>query len=287
MFVLKTSEKHILPKSVLQDIFNSVRFLVSYIHEAYTQVPPNEGNHREGVNLPDNDISPGAAFDSVSSDFLLNKYCKSHLGLIEPQEFILGETVVNGKTVQHSMQYIPILQVLDQYLGHSDLWSNMNRNRDADNELLVNYESGVHFQKSEFFSSHPDALRLMLYTDEFEIVNPLGAKRGQQKLVAFYFVVDNVEARCRSSLKNIHLALLVKNKLIQTYGYDTILKPLLKDLKKLETEGVTISVDGIQYHRHGTVVAICGDNLSSHAIGRFSTCFSSGRICRFCMANKN
>ena len=126
-----------------------------------------------------------------------------------------------------------------------------------------------------------------MYTDKFEIVNPLGAKRGQQKLVGFYFVVENTETRYRSTLKNIHLTLLVKNKFLQLYGYDTILKPLLDDLKKLETEGVRISVDGKEYCRLGTVIAVCRDNLSSHAIGRFSTRFSSGRICSFCMASKD
>ena len=51
------------------------------------------------------------------------------------------------------------------------------------NYLLI--ESCSHFQKSDFFHSHPDGLRLIMYTDKVEIVNPLGAKRGQQKLVGF------------------------------------------------------------------------------------------------------
>ena len=186
------------------------------------------------------------------------------------------------------MQYLPILEVLKTYVGHSDIWSRMNNDTDnVDNRLLVNYKSGTHFQESNFFCSHQDPLRLILYTDEFEVVNPLGAKRGQQKLMAFYFVVENVEASCRSTLKNIHIAILVKNKFLQTYSYDAILKPMLDDLKKLETEGITILVDGVAYHRVGSVIAVCGDNLSSHSIGRFSGCFSSGRICRFCMANQN
>ena len=73
-----------------------------------------------------------------------------------------------------------------------------------------------------FFHSHPDGLRLIMYTDKVKIVNPLGTKRGQQKLVGFYFVVENIETRYRSTLKNIHLTLLVKNKFLQLYGYDTM-----------------------------------------------------------------
>ena len=91
-----------------------MRFLVSYIDEASTHEPLNErGGPHERATPQGNDLLPCAAFDSVSSDFLLNKYCKSHLGLIEPQEYILGENEVNGKITQHS-----ILAVLKQYLGH-------------------------------------------------------------------------------------------------------------------------------------------------------------------------
>ncbi|CAN8015608.1 unnamed protein product, partial [Ixodes persulcatus] len=35
-----------------------------------------------------------------------------------------------------------------------------------------------------------------------------------------------------------------------------------------------------------TVVGVCGDNLSLNKLGGFSCCFSSGRVCRFCMALK-
>ena len=55
MFVLKTREKHILPKSVLQDIFNSVRFLVSYIHEASMQAPLNERDE-DPNNFQENNV---------------------------------------------------------------------------------------------------------------------------------------------------------------------------------------------------------------------------------------
>ena len=47
-----------------------------------------------------------------------------------------------------------------------------------------------------------------------------------------------------------------------------------------------IEIDGQQHHVFGSVVTFTGDNLSSHALGGFSTCFSSGRICRQCMTSK-
>lgn len=89
----------------------------------------------------------------------------------------------------------------------------------ADSGLLTDYMSGSHFKDEKFFQDNPGALRLVFYTDEFEVVNPLAGKRGQQKMLAVYFVVDNVERSQRSILKNIHLALLVKYTVAQKYGY--------------------------------------------------------------------
>nr|XP_054760174.1 uncharacterized protein LOC129266356 [Lytechinus pictus] len=186
------------------------------------------------------------------------------------------------------MQYVPILEVLKQYLGQEDVWASMNANfmEVSDPDILAGYKAGAHFQSSEFYSAHPHALRIVLYTDEFEIVNPLGAKRGQQKLLAVYYMVENIEAQYRSTLSNIHLALLVRNKIAQKYGYEGILKPLITDLKILEKDGIFINVNGTTHHRLGSVIAMCGDNLSAHAVGGFSSCFNSGRICRHCMALK-
>ena len=122
LFRLKAREQHILPKVVVQDIFNNVRFLVSYINDSNGQnqandMDENEGihgidNHAEAFAHIENDQSCNAAFDSIGSDFLLDKYCKSYLGLIEAQEYMLGEEILNGKKVKHSMQYVPILDVL-------------------------------------------------------------------------------------------------------------------------------------------------------------------------------
>ena len=87
-----------------------------------------------------------------------------------------------------------------------------------------------------------------------------------------------------SQLKHIQIALLVRYVYIKKFGLDVILKPLLDDHKKLSSEGLTIIVNGIKKHVFGAVVAILGDNLSSHMIGGFTMSFGAGRICRYCMA---
>ena len=66
------------------------------------------------------------------------------------------------------------------------------------------------------------------------------------------------------------------------YGYQEILRPLLDDLRKLETEGIYIKFDNCVHQFHGTLTMVVADNLAAHALGGFFCNFSSvQRFCRF------
>jgi len=60
----------------------------------------------------------------------------------------------------------------------------------------------------------------------------------------------------------------------------------LADLKVLESDGIVVEIDSIKHRIVGSVVTLSGDNLTSHMLGGFNSSFSSGRICRHCMATK-
>ncbi|KAK6482840.1 hypothetical protein HHUSO_G15940 [Huso huso] len=150
--------------------------------------------------------------------------------------------------------------------------------------MLTEYCDGIHFREHPVFSADPNALRLHFYEDEFEVVNPLGSKKNKHKLCAIYYTVGNVHSRYRSQLKHIHLALLVRYKCVQQCGLDSILQPMLKDLQELTSNGVTVTVNGIDYKIQVAIATISGDYLSAHLIGGFTMSFSTGCIGRQCMA---
>lgn len=56
-------------------------------------------------------------------------------------------------------------------------------------------------------------------------------------------------------------------------------------LKKLTTDGFTVTVDETEHTFHAALATLSGDNLSAHMIGGFTMSFNSGRICRYCMAS--
>jgi len=96
-----------------------------------------------------------------------------------------------------------------------------------DEETLKDLTDGLHFQQHAFFDGSETQQRLQLYTDEFEIVTRLRSKKQIHKISSVYFVLGNIALKYCSSLQNIHV--LVRHRLLQKYGYEPILQPLLHD----------------------------------------------------------
>ncbi len=72
------------------------------------------------------------------------------------------------------------------------------------------------------------------------------------------------------------------------YGLDNIIEPFVDDLKVLATDGIKISVNGMDRTFRGALLCILGDNLACHALGGFKESFSFAlRICRTCMVTKD
>ena len=69
-----------------------------------------------------------------------------------------------------------------------------------------------------FFQIHPNALRFGLYTDEFEIVNPIGSHRKKHKIVAFYWMLLSVHVEHRSKLRVTQLCALAKSSIVKQFG---------------------------------------------------------------------
>jgi len=83
---------------------------------------------------------------------------------------------------------------------------------------------------------------------------------------------------------NIHLAALFYTQDLKTYGFEEILKPLIDDLKILETEGIQLPF--IDEPVFCSVIQVTGDNLALNSLLGFVESFSATYFCRFCLTNK-
>ncbi len=83
---------------------------------------------------------------------------------------------------------------------------------------------------------------------------------------------------------NIHVVALFHSQDLKTYGFDDILKPLVDDLKILETQGIEVPFSDSPLL--GSVIQVTGDNLGLHGLFGFVESFSAMYFCRFCLTSK-
>ena len=124
------------------------------------------------------------------------------------------------------------------------------------------------------FRSHPNAIRLHGYIDDFEVCNPLGSARAKHKLTAVYFYIGNLPKLYTSNLRAIHVALLVRTAFVKKYTLTKVLEVFVAELKKLEAEGIYITIGSNKIHCLASLATISADNLGSHQLGGFRMSFS-------------
>jgi len=59
--------------------------------------------------------------------------------------------------------------------------------------MLCDFTDGRMWQNTAERLDSDMYLRIHLYSDEFELCNPLGSRRGVHKLCVFYFLVGNLD----------------------------------------------------------------------------------------------
>ncbi|XP_076324162.1 uncharacterized protein LOC143232498 [Tachypleus tridentatus] len=182
--------------------------------------------------------------------------------------------------------YVPLkdsLQALsrDEKISHYFEKSENN----GDSGVLTDFTDGKVCNENVFFQENPDALKLLLYQDSFEIVNPLGSAKKKHKILAIYYTIGNLHPALRTLIDVQQLLLLCREEDFKTHGQEKILTPIMTDLLDLEANGVDLGRFG---NCKGSVAFVLGDNLGSHMIGGFVENFSSvSHNCRYCLISKD
>lgn len=122
------------------------------------------------------------------------------------------------------------------------------------------------------------SIQLIFFQDGLELVNPLGAARVKHKANGVYFTLGNLSPKSRSKVDTIMMASLFFDKDLKYFKPAKMFELLIKDLKKLETEGIMFDGEILPVK----LVFIAGDNLGSHLIGGFLESFSVEYFCRYC-----
>lgn len=149
-----------------------------------------------------------------------------------------------------------------------------------DTNLMQDFTDGTAFKNNEFFKNNPESLKLILYQDAFEIVNPIGSAKKKHKCLGIYMALGNLPPDIRYNSGNIKLVALCKEK---EFDHKIVYGRIVRDLKKIESEGIRIEGKNLK----GSLVFIAGDSLGSHSLGGYTENFSkTPYFCRFCLVNR-
>ena len=97
--------------------------------------------------------------------------------------------------------------------------------------VVEDFNDGTFVHTHPLFSIDDRSLKILLYYDDVNVINPLTNK--VHKIGFFYYELANICCKQRSKLKSIHLFAACKVDYIKKYGIDEILKPLVEELKIL------------------------------------------------------
>lgn len=184
-----------------------------------------------------------------------NAYFEQKSKTVDPVEKVLGVRFENRRNrstgtydqvvVTDTFVYVPIIEALKSILSNPHLSDMFMSSHTAKEDVYFDMNDGLHLKKHPLFFSKNKCIAnyyLFIFFDEFDTANPLGSKKGIHKLGGIYFTLRNFPPKLNSSLINIHLVALLHAQDIKSYGFDTILEPIVNDLKVLETDGVKVSL---------------------------------------------
>lgn len=147
--------------------------------------------------------------------------------------------------------------------------------------LLADVTDGKVYQDNIFFQENPSSVRIILYQDGVEIVNPLGGAKRKHKILAVYLSILNLPEHLRTRINSIKLVALCNERL---FDHQIVYGKIVEDLKELEEIG--FQLPNGNFVKVG-VACIAGDNLGSHSLGGFVESFSKALyFCRFCYVDQ-
>ena len=235
-------------------------------------------------------------FKGLESDFKQMQYFVKSGNFIHPVEeafhgvsYVQRRDSATGTVRQVAVQDVfyrvplkPLLTKLLEIPGTLDAIFTWQQRNDGD---LSDFYDGEYCKQHPLFSKEV-SVPLLLYNDDCETVNPLGSKVGVHKLGLIYFTIKSLPPEFQSKLSSHFLLAVYKSDDAKTYGIDSVLLPVIEELKDLEDNGIYLDTPYFKGKIRFSVAQLCGDNLGLNAILGFSESFSSNYFCRMCKTHK-
>ena len=273
---------------IVKEVFESYEKGVNFTRKKIELLLCSEGMETEKITklleLAGNDDPFKKARDELETEKKRLKFIENTFPNVKPETIVLSH---QNSPAKDTYQYVPIKSSL-KYLLEDKTYIKQKANDpyNHDPNVIKDVRDGECFRKSTFFQQHPEAVPLIVFIDELEVCNPLGAGKTKHKFNCCYFSTLDIQPALRSKVQSIQLVSIVSSRVWKKYGNDACNQRLVSDLKDLENDGIEIVAPVIKTVRAG-LQYIVGDNLGQHNIAEMNQAFSSGYICRWCKATYN
>jgi len=144
-----------------------------------------------------------------SSSFKIDKFVKSSEHYIPPTRVKISSTLTRRN---RTFQYIPIIELAKKVSSQLEALPQVMARED--DHMMRDITSGTCYQDNPFFKENPEAMGIILASDEFDPCNALGASRGLHKILNVYATFVQIPKEHRQVvslyfLTNLVLAFLI------------------------------------------------------------------------------
>ena len=248
MFYMKLQAKQLIPSSTIQSIVEEINSLngmcLQYTKSQLkaslqTKTELSETEIEDVLKTLDDVDIHGSCSSSLSTEYNRKQYFEENFPYVHPQPIFLG---FDENRKEQYAQYVPIKHTLTTLLKHTDvLEQGSTSENESSTHILNDVCDGSVFKSSPLFAESGLTLKVILYQDAFEVVNPLGSAKKKHKLLGVYFTLANFDPFHRSTVDNLQLLLLCREADFKYFGHEKVFSQLITDLGELETNGLNIS----------------------------------------------
>ena len=276
--------------NIVVELFNSYEKGVEYSRQKIEKVLRSEDVKMDEDRIKEilNTVADRDPFlmakKELEKESSRKRYINRNFPNVQPETVNLSDDE-GGKP--DTYQYVPIQDSL-RLLLEDDTYIKQKLEDPycQDEDVVKDTRDGVAFKENPFFRDNPDAIGLIVFVDELEICNPLGAAKTRHKINCSYYSLVQIQPALRSKVQSIQLVSLVTSKVWKKHGNAECNAKFISDLKVLEDLGMKIMKPFETTLKVG-LAYIIGDNLGQHNLMEYSQCFSSGPICRWCHTTYN
>ena len=280
-----------IPRNAVQEIISKLEIFTADIYIPYLKTKIR----KELSDIPDTSIlkrinsvlnENKEPFKEFSTEHLRFKMYKKYCGYIPPEQYLIGHDVDKGKQIQVYAAYVPLQEMLKNFLEIPGLFEQICNYRDElDNEkVVISNVVQAAMWNTKYRYQNKYIMPMFVYYDDFDPGNTLGSHAGQEQLGGVYICLPFLPPHLVAKLNNIFVACIFYTKYRKIYGNKAIFQKVIDQINLLSSDGISLNINGSEQKVYFRCVLLIGDNKALNEMCGFVESFSSTRYCRICTA---